>query len=90
LEVRQPAPGDAGEDAALSWVSEKSPHNGLSRRLYAAEFSYGCGVELGYARVSTVKQDLERQIDAAPKCKPPLADLRISAMYAAELADRGF
>jgi len=36
----------------------------VSRRLYAAEFSYGRKVELGYARVSTVKQDLERQIEA--------------------------
>jgi len=53
-----------GEDVALGWVSGKSPHNGVSRRLYAAEFSYGPKVELGYARVSTAKQDLERQIDA--------------------------
>ena len=45
-------------------MSEKSPHNGVSRRLYAAEFSYGRRVELGYARVSTAKQDLERQIEA--------------------------
>ncbi len=54
----------AGEDATLRWVSEKSPHNGVSRRSYAAEFSYGRRVELGYARESTAKQDLERQIDA--------------------------
>jgi len=53
-----------GEDAALRWVSEKSSHNGVSRGSYAAEFSYGRRVELGYARVSTAKQDLERQIDA--------------------------
>jgi len=53
-----------GEDVALGWVSEKSPHNGVSRGWYAAEFSYGRRVELGYARVSTAKQDLERQIDA--------------------------
>jgi len=45
-------------------VSEKSPHNGVSRGSYAAEFSYGRRVELGYARVSTAKQDLDRQIDA--------------------------
>jgi len=45
-------------------VSEKSPHNGVSRRSYAAEFSYGPTVELGYARVSTARQDLERQIEA--------------------------
>jgi len=52
-----------GEDATLRWVSGKSSHNGVSRRLYAAEFSYGRRVELGYARESTAKQDLERQID---------------------------
>jgi len=53
-----------GEDVALGWVSEKSSHNGVSRGSYAAEFSYGCRVELGYARVSTARQDLERQIRA--------------------------
>jgi len=53
-----------GEGLALGWVSEKSPHNGVSRGSYAAEFSYGRRVELGYARESTAKQDLERQIDA--------------------------
>jgi len=36
----------------------------VSRRLYAAEFSYGPKVELGYARMSTTRQDLERQIEA--------------------------
>ncbi len=36
----------------------------MSRRLYAAEFSYGPKVELGYARMSTTRQDLERQIEA--------------------------
>jgi len=45
-------------------VSEKSPQHGVSRGSYAAEFSYGCKVKLGYARVSTAKQDLERQVDA--------------------------
>ena len=45
-------------------MSEKSSHNGVSHRSYAAEFSYGPRVELGYARVSTAQQDLERQIDA--------------------------
>jgi len=48
----------------LGWVSGKSSHNGVSCGSYAAEFSYGRSVELGYARVSTAKQDLERQIDA--------------------------
>ncbi len=45
-------------------MSEKSPHNGVSRGSYAAEFSYGPRVELGYARVSTAQQDLERQVEA--------------------------
>jgi DNA invertase Pin-like site-specific DNA recombinase len=31
---------------------------------YGSDLRYGAGVELGYARVSTAKQDLERQIDA--------------------------
>ncbi len=50
----------------LWWVFGKSSHNGVSRRSYAVEFSYGRRrrVELGYVRVSTARQDLERQIDA--------------------------
>jgi len=52
------------QDAALGWLSGKSSHNGVSRDRYGADFSYGRRVELGYARVSTAKQDLERQIDA--------------------------
>ncbi len=31
---------------------------------YGPDFRYGAGVDLGYARVSTVKQDLDRQVDA--------------------------
>ncbi len=50
--------------ATLGRVSGKSSHNGVSRWSYAAESSYGRRVELGYARVSTAQQDLERQIDA--------------------------
>ena len=45
-------------------MSEKSSHKGVSRDRYGADFSYGRRVELGYARESTAKQDLERQIDA--------------------------
>jgi len=45
-------------------VSKKSPYNGVSRGSYAAEFSYGRWVELGYARVSAARQGLERHFDA--------------------------
>ncbi len=31
---------------------------------YGRDLRYGADMELGYARVSTVKQDLDRQIDA--------------------------
>jgi len=51
-------------DASLGRVSGKSSHDGVSRWSHAAEFSYGHRVELGYARESTAKQNLERQIDA--------------------------
>jgi len=53
-----------GEDATLKYVFGKSSHNSRSSRSCAAEFSYGRRVELGYARVSTAKQDPERQIEA--------------------------
>jgi len=36
----------------------------VPERRYDRDFRYGATVELGYARVSTVKQDLDRQIDA--------------------------
>ena len=41
--------------------------NRVPAHAYGRDFRYGCGVELGYARVSTVKQDLDRQIDALVK-----------------------
>lgn len=37
--------------------------NCVSLRLYGDNFRYVLSMELGYARVSTAKQDLERQID---------------------------
>lgn len=36
----------------------------MSEEPYEDDFRYGPDVDLGYARVSTVKQDLDRQIDA--------------------------
>lgn len=38
--------------------------NTVPFKSYVHDMRYGIGVELGYARVSTVKQDLDRQIDA--------------------------
>ena len=40
------------------------PHNIITHRPYGDDFWYGNWVELGYARVSTTKQDLDRQVDA--------------------------
>ncbi len=39
-------------------------HCGVACRCYGTDFYYGRVVDLGYARVSTAKQDLERQVDA--------------------------
>jgi hypothetical protein len=41
---------------------------------YVLDLRYGAVLELGYARVSTVKQDLDRQIDALEQAARP--DLR--------------
>jgi len=39
-------------------------HNGVSAVSYGDNFRYGPRMNLGYARVLTAKQDLERQVDA--------------------------
>ncbi len=36
----------------------------MSPAAYGDNFQYGAAVELGYARVSTAKQDLDRQVEA--------------------------
>jgi len=41
------------------WTRNRVPFLPFDRNI-----RYGLGVELGYARVSTMKQDLDRQIDA--------------------------
>ncbi len=38
--------------------------NAVPFRRYVSNFQYGWAMDLGYARVSTAKQDLDRQIDA--------------------------
>jgi len=67
LEVRWSAPGVAGGGRRAQRSVREVASAGVSRGSYAAEFSYGCRVELGYARVSTAKQDLERQV--LPLCR---------------------
>jgi len=39
-------------------------HNSVPGKPYEQDLRYGPWVELGYARVSTTKQDLDRQVDA--------------------------
>jgi DNA invertase Pin-like site-specific DNA recombinase len=39
-------------------------HKRVPEKSYAQDLRYGPTVELGYARVSTAKQDLDRQVDA--------------------------
>jgi hypothetical protein len=49
---------------ALRTPFQFSAQRGVSQRCYETDFAYVRPVELGYARVSTAKQDLERHIDA--------------------------
>ena len=39
-------------------------HSGVPKQPYGDDLRFGPLVELGYTRVSTVKQDLDRQVDA--------------------------
>ncbi len=72
----------------------KSVQNCVSRPWFCADFSYGLSVELGYARVSTTRQDLERQIDALQgmtrsslyRYLPPRPPVPLTAVEQAEQA----
>ncbi len=55
----QPAAGFRVSGSPESWC-----HNGVPEGTYGCNLRYGRRMDLGYARVSTAKQDLERQIDA--------------------------
>ncbi len=48
-------------------------HNWVSEGRYRVDYRYGPGVDLGYARVSTAKQDLDRQLPATHSSRPPTA-----------------
>ena len=48
-----------GESCSKGWAKTV-----VSLCPYGVDYRYVCPMELGYARVSTAKQDLDRQIDA--------------------------
>jgi DNA invertase Pin-like site-specific DNA recombinase len=52
-------------------IPEVSPEKRCRFSRSVRNIRYGRGVELGYARVSTVKQDLDRQIDALERVGIP-------------------
>jgi DNA invertase Pin-like site-specific DNA recombinase len=56
---RHARPSTLGAGRPTGW-----PRKNVPFLRYIHDLRYGAGVELGYARVSTVKQDLDRQIDA--------------------------
>ena len=48
-----------GDSRSTSWVKSAVPF-----QPYGSDLRYAVVMDLGYARVSTAKQDLDRQIDA--------------------------
>jgi hypothetical protein len=65
LEVGHPRRG-AGEPAAprVAGVPQVGPTTPCPEKPYEQNLRYGRRVDLGYARVSSAKQDLDRQVDA--------------------------
>ena len=61
-DTRQAAPSIRSTPCSLRPGSYA--HIAVPEGPYGAEKRYGTGVDLGYARVSTTKQDLDRQLDA--------------------------
>ena len=53
-----------GHGTTASGHSRSHAHKAVYEGAYDRDLRYGAAVELGYARVSTIKQDLDRQIDA--------------------------
>jgi len=54
----------ASRSLTLNRPSHMLVRNAVPFRRYVPNFQYGGAMDLGYARVSTAKQDLDRQIDA--------------------------
>ncbi len=49
---------------STGWRPTGQSHNTFLKKPYEQDLRYGPRVELGYPRVSTAKQDLDRQVDA--------------------------
>jgi len=48
----------------VCWRPTRQSHNSVPKQPSERDLRYGPPVDLGYARVSTAKQDMDRQVDA--------------------------